>query len=108
MDTESVFSQFFGACWDPKKHERKTYWNIKRWNVKTRFFFSEYQLVLDQKDARIQAAKCLVPFATSYLCELGVSSDEIAIKTKVRNFLKIENNFIVSISNTESMHMSLL
>lgn len=47
-----------------------------------------------------EAVKCLVPFVTSYLCELSFSS-MTAIKTKVRNRLVLENDIIVCVSNTQ-------
>lgn len=47
-----------------------------------------------------EALKLLVPFATSYLCELAFSS-MVNIKTKKRNRLQLENDLIVCISKME-------
>lgn len=47
-----------------------------------------------------EALKLLVPFATSYLCELTFSS-MVNIKSKKRNRLQLENDLIICVSNIE-------
>ena len=44
-----------------------------------------------------EALKLLVPFATSYLCELTFSA-MVEIKTKKRNRLQLENDLIINVS----------
>lgn len=54
-----------------------------------------------------EALKLLVPFATSYLCELTFSS-MVNIKTKKRNRLQLENDLIVNVSKIQPRFDNLL
>ena len=47
-----------------------------------------------------EALKCLIPFATSYLCELTFSS-MAQIKSKQRNRLNLENDLILCVAKTD-------
>lgn len=47
-----------------------------------------------------EALKCLIPFATSYLCELTFSS-MAQIKSKQRNRLNLENDLILCVTKTD-------
>lgn len=47
-----------------------------------------------------EALKCLIPFATSYLCELTFSS-MAQIKSKLRNRLNLENDLILNVAKTD-------
>lgn len=48
----------------------------------------------------IEALKCWIPFATSYLCELTFSS-MAQIKSKERNRLILENDLILNVAKTD-------
>lgn len=54
-----------------------------------------------------EALKLLVPFATSYLCELTFSA-MVDIKTKRRNRLQLENDLIVNVSKVVPRFHELL
>lgn len=54
-----------------------------------------------------EALKLLVPFATSYLCELTFSS-MVDIKTKKRNRLQLENDLIINVSKIAPQFDKLL
>lgn len=47
-----------------------------------------------------EALKCLIPFATSYLCELTFSS-MAQLKSKLRNRLNLENDLILNVAKTD-------
>lgn len=47
-----------------------------------------------------EALKCLIPFSTSYLCELAFSS-MAQIKSKLRNRLNLENDLILNVAKTD-------
>lgn len=47
-----------------------------------------------------EALKCLIPFSTSYLCELAFSS-MAQIKSKLRNRLNLENDLILKVAKTD-------
>ena len=47
-----------------------------------------------------EALKCLIPFATSYLCELTLSS-MAQIKSKHRNRLNLENDLILCVAKMD-------
>lgn len=47
-----------------------------------------------------EALKCLIPFSTSYLCELAFSS-MARIKCKLRNRLHLENDLILNVAKTD-------
>lgn len=47
-----------------------------------------------------EALKCLIPFSTSYLCELAFSS-MAQIKCKLRNRLNLENDLILNVAKTD-------
>ncbi|CAG4990207.1 unnamed protein product [Colias eurytheme] len=54
-----------------------------------------------------EALKLLMPFATSYLCELTFSS-MVDIKTKKRNRLQLENDLIINVSKIAPQFDKLL
>ncbi|XP_071053350.1 zinc finger BED domain-containing protein 5-like [Onthophagus taurus] len=54
-----------------------------------------------------EALKCLIPFSTSYLCELAFSS-MAQIKSKLRNRLNLENDLILKIAKTDSRWEKLI
>jgi hypothetical protein len=54
-----------------------------------------------------EALKVLVPFATSYLCELTFSS-MVDLKTKKRNRLQLENDLIICVCKIEPRFEKLL
>ncbi|GBP76405.1 SCAN domain-containing protein 3 [Eumeta japonica] len=54
-----------------------------------------------------ETLKLLVPFATSYLCELAFSS-MVDIKTKKRNRLQLEHDWIINISKIAPQFDKLL
>uniref|UniRef100_A0A1Y1KZY7 HAT C-terminal dimerisation domain-containing protein n=2 Tax=Photinus pyralis TaxID=7054 RepID=A0A1Y1KZY7_PHOPY len=54
-----------------------------------------------------EALKLLIPFATSYLCELTFSS-MVDIKTKKRNRLQLENDLIINVSKIAPRFEKLL
>lgn len=47
-----------------------------------------------------EALKCLIPFSTSYLCELAFSS-MAQIKSKLRNRLHLEDDLILKVAKTD-------
>ena len=51
--------------------------------------------------------KLLVPFATSYLCELTFSS-MVNLKTNKRNWLQLENDLIVNVSKIQPRFETLV
>ncbi|XP_022908276.1 protein FAM200C-like [Onthophagus taurus] len=54
-----------------------------------------------------EALKCLIPFSTSYLCELAFSS-MAQIKSKLRNRLNLENDLILKVAKTDSRWEKLI
>lgn len=54
-----------------------------------------------------EALKCLIPFATSYLCELTFSS-MAQIKNKQRNRLNLENDLILNVAKTDPRWQKLV